>query len=92
MKLNKEQIRSVTESLKEKLGSELSDEMLEAISGGRDLRPIEQLMIIQYEKPSYFKNEEELYEYVNAYQKYYDYISYLPDDSDTILFVLEVWK
>ena len=36
MKLNKEQIRSVTESLKEKLGSELSDEMLEAISGGRD--------------------------------------------------------
>ena len=47
MTLNKDQIRSVTESLKEKLGSELSDEMLEAISGGRDLRPIEQLMIMQ---------------------------------------------
>ena len=92
MKLNKEQIRSVTESLKEKLGSELSDEMLEAISGGRDLRPIEQLMIMQYEKAGYFKNEDDIYEYVNAYQKYYDYISSLTDDSDTILFVLEEWK
>ena len=92
MKLNKEQIRSVTESLKEKLGSELSDEMLEAISGGRDIRPIEKIILMKNERNLYFKNEDDIYEYVNAYQKYYDYISSLPDDSDTILFVLEEWK
>ena len=90
MKLNKEQIRSVTESLKEKLGSELSDEMLEAISGGRDLRPIERIILMKNERN--IRTDDEIYEFVNAYQKYYDYISSLPDDSDTILFVLEEWK
>ena len=90
MKLNKEQIRSVTESLKEKLGSELSDEMLEAISGGRDLRPIEKIILMKNERN--LRTDDEIYEFVNAYQKYYDYISSLPDDSDTILFVLEEWK
>ena len=48
MKLNKEQIRSVTESVKEKFGSELDDEILEAISGGRNIRPIEHLIIGKY--------------------------------------------
>ena len=90
MKLNKEQIRSVTESLKEKLGSELSDEMLEAISGGRDLRPIELIILMKNE--GNLRTDDEIYEFFNAYQKYYDYISSLPDDSDTILFVLEEWK
>ena len=90
MKLNKEQIRSVTESLKEKLGSELSDEMLEVISGGRDLRPIERIILMKNE--GNLRTDDEIYEFVNAYQKYYDYISSLPDDSDTILFVLEEWK
>ena len=90
MKLNKEQIRSVTESLKEKLGGELSDEMLEAISGGRDLRPIERIILMKNE--GNLRTDDEIYEFVNAYQKYYDYISSLPDDSDTILFVLEEWK
>ena len=90
MKLNKEQIRSVTESLKEKLGGELSDEMLEAISGGRDLRPIEKIILMKNERN--LRTDDEIYEFVNAYQKYYDYISSLPDDSDTILFVLEEWK
>ena len=92
MKLNKEQIRSVTESVKEKFGSELNDELLEAISGGRYTRPIEQLMIMQYERAGYFKNEDDLYEYVEALHRYYDYIDSLPDDSDTKLFVLEEWK
>ena len=90
MKLNKEQIRSVTESVKEKLGSELSDEMLEVISGGRDLRPIERIILMKNE--GNLRTDDEIYEFVNAYQKYYDYISSLPDDSDTILFVLEEWK
>ena len=90
MKLNKEQIRSVTESVKEKLGSELSDEMLEVISGGRDLRPIERIILMKNERN--IRTDDEIYEFVNAYQKYYDYISSLPDDSDTILFVLEEWK
>ena len=90
MKLNKEQIRSVTESLKEKLGSELSDEMLEAISGGRDLRPIERIILMKNERN--IRTDDEIYEFVNAYQKYYDYISSLPDDSDTILFVMDEWK
>ena len=90
MKLNKEQIRSVTESLKEKLGSELSDEMLEVISGGRDLRPIERIILMKNE--GNLRTDDEIYEFVNAYQKYYDYISSLPDDSDTILFVMDDWK
>ena len=90
MKLNKEQIRSVTESLKEKLGSELSDEMLEVISGGRDLRPIERIILMKNERN--IRTDDEIYEFVNAYQKYYDYISSLPDDSDTILFVMDEWK
>ena len=90
MKLNKEQIRSVTESVKEKLGSELSDEMLEAISGGRDLRPIERIILMKNE--GNLRTDDEIYEFVNAYQKYYDYISSLPDDSDTILFVMDDWK
>ena len=90
MKLNKEQIRSVTESVKEKLGSELSDEMLEVISGGRDLRPIERIILMKNERN--IRTDDEIYEFVNAYQKYYDYISSLPDDSDTILFVMDEWK
>ena len=90
MKLNKEQIRSVTESVKEKLGSELSDEMLEVISGGRDLRPIERIILMKNE--GNLRTDDEIYEFVNAYQKYYDYISSLPDDSDTILFVMDEWK
>ena len=90
MKLNKEQIRSVTESVKEKLGSELSDEMLEVISGGRDLRPIERIILMKNERN--IRTDDEIYEFVNAYQKYYDYISSLPDDSDTILFVMDDWK
>ena len=90
MKLNKEQIRSVTESVKEKLGSELSDEMLEVISGGRDLRPIERIILMKNE--GNLRTDDEIYEFVNAYQKYYDYISSLPDDSDTILFVMDDWK
>ena len=90
MKLNKEPIRSVTESVKEKLGSELSDEMLEVISGGRDLRPIERIILMKNERN--IRTDDEIYEFVNAYQKYYDYISSLPDDSDTILFVMDEWK
>ena len=90
MELNKEQIRSVTESVKEKLGSELSDEMLEVISGGRDLRPIERIILMKNEANP--KTDDEIYEFVNAYTKYYDYISSLPDDSDTILFVMDEWK
>ena len=47
---------------------------------------------MQYERAGYFKNEDDLYEYVEALNRYYDYIDSLPDDSDTKLFVLEEWR
>lgn len=92
MKLNKEQIRSVTESVKEKFGSELDDEILEVISGGRNIRPIEHLIIGKYENAALSMSDNEFYDYVDAVSRYLDYIASLPDDSDTKLFVLEEWK
>ena len=56
-----------------------------------DVLKIESLNFIN-QMTFFTDNEDDIYEYVNAYQKYYDYISSLPDDSDTILFVLEEWK
>ena len=92
MELNKEQIRSITESSKEKFGSELNDEILEAISGGRNIRPIEHLIIGKYENAALSMSDNEFYDYVDALSRYMDYINSLPDDSDTKLFVLEEWK
>ena len=92
MKLNKEHIKSVMESAKTKFGNELSDELLEAINGGRDIRPIEHLIIVQHERAAFSKKDDELYEYCQALEKYFDYIHSLPDDSDTKLFVQEEWS
>ena len=83
MKLNKKQQESIIDSLDI---NELPDELLDAVSGGREAKFVELLMAelafakMKQEEPEIFISKKK------ALNNYLSYIDSLPDGSDTVLF------
>ena len=89
MKLNKKQQESIIRSLDI---NELPDELLDAVSGGRETKFVELLMAevafakMKQEEPEVFISKKK------ALNNYLSYIDSLPDGSDTVLFDYEKFK
>ena len=89
MKLNKKQQESIIDSLDI---NELPDELLDAVSGGREAKFVELLMAevafakMKQEEPEVFISKKK------ALNNYLSYIASLPDGSDTVLFNYEKFK
>ena len=89
MKLNKKQQESIIDSLDI---NELPDELLDAVSGGREAKFVELLMAevafakMKQEEPEVFISKKK------ALNNYLSYIDSLPDGSDTVLFDHEKFK
>ena len=83
MKLNKKQQESIVDSLDI---NELPDELLDAVSGGREAKFVELLMAevafakMKQEEPEVFISKKK------ALNNYLSYIDSLPEGSDTVLF------
>ena len=83
MKLNKKQQESIIDSLDI---NELPDELLDAVSGGREAKFVELLMAevafakMKQEEPEVFISKKK------ALNNYLSYIDSLPEGSDTVLF------
>ena len=89
MKLNKKQQGSIIDSLDI---NELPDELLDAVSGGREAKFVELLMAevafakMKQEEPEVFISKKK------ALNNYLSYIDSLPEGSDTVLFDYEKFK
>ena len=89
MKLNKKQQESIIRSLDI---NELPDELLDAVSGGREAKFVELLMAevafakMKQEEPEVFISKKK------ALNNYLSYIDSLPDGSDTVLFDYDKFK
>ena len=89
MKLNKKQQESIIRSLDI---NELPDELLDAVSGGRETKFVELLMAevafakMKQEEPEVFISKKK------ALNNYLSYIDSLPEGSDTVLFDYEKFK
>lgn len=89
MKLNKKQQESIIDSLDI---NELPDELLDAVSGGRETKFVELLMAevafakMKQEEPEVFISKKK------ALNNYLSYIDSLPEGSDTVLFNYEKFK
>ena len=89
MKLNKKQQESIIDSLDI---NELPDELLDAVSGGREAKFVELLMAevafakMKQEEPEIFISKKK------ALNNYLSYIDSLPEGSDTVLFDYERFK
>ena len=89
MKLNKKQQESIIDSLDI---NELPDELLDAVSGGREAKFVELLMAevafvkMKQEEPEVFISKKK------ALNNYLSYIDSLPEGSDTVLFNYEKFK
>ena len=89
MKLNKKQQESIIDSLDI---NELPDELLDAVSGGREAKFVELLMAevafakMKQEEPEVFISKKK------ALNNYLSYIDSLPESSDTVLFNYEKFK
>ena len=89
MKLNKKQQESIIDSLDI---NELPDELLDAVSGGRETKLVELLMAevafakMKQEEPEVFISKKK------ALNNYLSYIDSLPEGSDTVLFNYEKFK
>ena len=89
MKLNKKQQESIIRSLDI---NELPDELLDAVSGGRETKFVELLMVelafakMKQEEPEVFISKKK------ALNNYLSYIDSLPDGSDTVLFDYDKFK
>ena len=83
MKLNKKQQESIIDSLDI---NELPDELLDAVSGGRETKFVELLMAevafakMKQEEPEVFISKKK------ALNNYLSYIDSLPEGSDIVLF------
>ena len=83
MKLNKKQQESIIDSLDV---NELPDELLDAVSGGRETKFVELLMAelafakMKQEEPEVFISKKK------ALNNYLSYIDSLPEGSDIVLF------
>ena len=89
MKLNKKQQESIIRSLDI---NELPDELLDAVSGGREAKFVELLMAevafakMKQEEPEVFISKKK------ALNNYLSYIDSLPEGSDIVLFDYEKFK
>lgn len=89
MKLNKKQQESIIDSLDI---NELPDELLDAVSGGREAKFVELLVAevafakMKQEEPEVFISKKK------ALNNYLSYIDSLPEGSDTVLFDYEKFK
>ena len=89
MKLNKKQQESIIDSLDI---NELPDELLDAVSGGREAKFVELLMAevafakMKQEEPEVFISKKK------ALNNYLSYIDSLPEGSDKVLFDYEKFK
>ena len=89
MKLNKKQQESIIDSLDI---NELPDELLDAVSGGRETKFVELLMAelafakMKQEEPEVFISKKK------ALNNYLSYIDSLPEGSDTVLFDYDKFK
>ena len=89
MKLNKKQQESIIGNLDI---NELPDELLDAVSGGREAKFVELLMAevafakMKQEEPEVFISKKK------ALNNYLSYIDSLPDGSDTVLFDYDKFK
>ena len=89
MKLNKKHQESIIRSLDI---NELPDELLDAVSGGRETKFVELLMAevafakMKQEEPEVFISKKK------ALNNYLSYIDSLPDGSDTVLFDYDKFK
>ena len=89
MKLNKKQQESIIGSLDI---NELPDDLLDAVSGGREAKFVELLMAevafakMKQEEPEVFISKKK------ALNNYLSYIDSLPEGSDTVLFNYEKFK
>ena len=89
MKLNKKQQESIIDSLDI---NELPDELLDAVSGGREAKFVELLMAevafakMKQEEPEVFISKKK------ALNNYLSYIDSLPEGSDTVLFDYDKFK
>ena len=89
MKLNKKQQESIIRSLDI---NELPDELLDAVSGGRETKFVELLMAelafakMKQEEPEIFISKKK------ALNNYLSYIDSLPEGSDIVLFDYEKFK
>ena len=89
MKLNKKQQESIIRSLDI---NELPDELLDAVSGGRETKFVELLMAevafakMKQEEPEVFISKKK------ALNNYLSYIDSLPEGSDTVLFDYDNFK
>ena len=89
MKLNKKQQESIIDSLDI---NELPDELLDAVSGGRETKFVELLMAelafakMKQEEPEVFISKKK------ALNNYLSYIDSLPEGSDIVLFDYEKFK
>ena len=89
MKLNKKQQESIIDSLDI---NELPDELLDAVSGGREAKFVELLRAevafakMKQEEPEVFISKKK------ALNNYLSYIDSLPEGSDTVLFNYEKFK
>ena len=89
MKLNKKQQESIIRSLDI---NELPDELLDAVSGGRETKFVELLMAevafakMKQEEPEVFISKKK------ALNNYLSYIDSLPDGSYTVLFDYDKFK
>ena len=89
MKLNKKQQESIIDSLDI---NELPDDLLDAVSGGREAKFVELLVAevafakMKQEEPEVFISKKK------ALNNYLSYIDSLPEGSDTVLFDYEKFK
>lgn len=74
--------------LKKEFGNELSDELIESISGGRELTDIEKGSIIE----RFFITPAVEFKYFNkAVERYKKHINSLPEGSEEMLFECSDW-
>ena len=87
MKLNVEMKKSIMDEATKKFGSELPDEMLDVVNGGRDITYDEEFEVSMktYLAIDAARNgrisQEELTDFMNKVMEYRKYIQSLPDDA-----------
>lgn len=87
MKLNEEMKKSIMDEATKKFGSELPDEMLDVVNGGRDITYDEEFEVSMktYLAIDAARNGrislEELADFMNKVMEYRKYIQSLPDDA-----------
>ena len=98
MKMNERQRESIINGIKEVMGNELPDELMDEISGGRLLNNQEYFDFLRkgYDYTQQYNqgqmSEEDYNSLLKAFDNYIDYIDSLDEGSETVLFDFERFK